>query len=143
FALNIATMIGHGTVRQLSGVGLATDPNEQQLQVMVAMVDDAMQAGAVGMSLVLEYEAGPFANADELARVAAPVAKHGGIVMSHMRSEDDRDLVASLRELLAQCHAAGCPAHVSHLKVVYGKGAERAREVLQVLAKARARGQRV
>lgn len=143
FAPNIATMVGHGTVRRLSGIGLSSDPTDKQLQVMAAMVDDAMAAGAFGLSLGLEYEPGRFANATELLRVAEPVAKHGGLVMSHMRSEDEDRVCDAVRELLAQCQAAGCAAHVSHLKIVHGKGEGRARQVLQLLGAARARGQRV
>ena len=143
FAVNVAGLVGHGTVRRLAGVGLDPDPDDGAVDEMARRVDAAMRAGAFGLSTGLEYEPGRFAEADELLRVARPVARHGGVVMSHVRSEDDDRIEASLDELFAQCRGADCRAHVSHLKVVYGRDAARAREVLARLAAARARGLQV
>ena len=124
-------------------MGLSKSPTAVQIEAMSSLVRDAMVAGAFGMSTGLEYEPGRFAGPEELSRLARPVAEHGGIVMSHIRSEDDDDIDAALAELLDQCATAGCPAHVSHLKIVYARGADRAASVLALLNAARVRGQRV
>jgi N-acyl-D-amino-acid deacylase len=61
-------------------------------------------------------------------RMAEITGAHGGMVMSHVRSEDDAEIIESINELAALgIHA---PVHISHLKVVYGKGESRAEEVL-------------
>lgn len=143
FAVNVAPLIGHGTVRRLAGVGMSDAPTDEGIEAMVELVAAAMRAGAFGMSTGLEYEPGRFASADELLRVARPVAAHDGVVMSHVRSEDEDQVLASIDELLTQCRDAGCRAHVSHVKVVYGRDTKRANAVLSKLADARAAGMQV
>lgn len=131
---DVLPFVGHGSVRQQAAA---------DLEKMEQLIEAAMRAGAWGLSTGIEYTPGRFADAEELARVAAPVGRHGGLVMSHIRSEDEPEHAAAVQELLDQCRAARCRAHVSHLKVVYGKGAARAEQVLQQLARARAAGQQV
>jgi N-acyl-D-amino-acid deacylase len=77
---------------------------------------------------------------EELVAIAEPVASAGGMVMSHIRNEDDDQIEESLRELISQGEGSGCAVHVSHIKVVYGRGAGRAEEILELMQKARERG---
>ncbi len=140
---NIATFVGHGTIRNLAGVGLKRDPSKQQISRMRELVREAMGLGCLGLTSGLEYQPGSFADLNELIALARPVAQAGGLVMSHMRSEDDDVIEEALAELLTQCREAGCPAHVSHIKVTYGHGAQRAEKVLAQMEAARAGGNRV
>ena len=55
-----------------------------------------------------------------------------------MRNEDDDQIEASMAELIAQGEYA--PVHIAHMKSVYGKGAARAEELLDLMAQARSRG---
>ncbi|MEQ8820120.1 MAG: amidohydrolase family protein [Sumerlaeia bacterium] len=137
---NVATYVGHGTVREEAGVGLSTTPTAGDIARMVGLVERALDAGAWGLTTGLEYQPGTFAAEDELAAVARPVGERGLVVMSHLRTEDDDQLAGAIRELIAQCRAAGARAHVSHIKSVYGKGAERAEEILAVIEEGRASG---
>jgi N-acyl-D-aspartate/D-glutamate deacylase len=140
---NVALFIGHGAVRDAAGVGISPDPEPGQIAAMRGLVREALAAGCFGLTTGLEYQPGSFAGADELGAIARPVAAAGGVVMSHLRSEDDDKIEAALEELLAQGRAAGCPVHVSHLKVTYGRGAARAERVLAQLQAARGAGLRV
>ena len=140
---NVATFVGHGTLRELAGVEPVTVPTPGQMQRMQSLVRDAMQAGCLGLSTALEYQPGSFADLDELVALAEPVGRAGGLVMSHMRSEDDDQIEAALAELLAQGERASSPVHVSHIKVVYGHGACRAEQILALMVAARERGERV
>lgn len=137
--VNLAPFVGHASVRVAAGVGVRT-PSAGQLARMVALVSEAMDDGAFGLSTGLEYAPGRFAKVDELVALARPVADHDGVVMSHLRSEDDRAIDAALDELLEQGRRAKARVHVSHIKVVEGHGAERADRLLERLAKARAEG---
>jgi N-acyl-D-aspartate/D-glutamate deacylase len=137
---NVMTYIGHGTVRNEAGVGLLENPSPEQITRMAELVEMAMQAGAYGMTTGLEYQPGTFSRMEELIATARPVAKHNGIVMSHMRNEDDDVLIASIRELAEQGLGAGARVHVSHIKSVYGKGANRAEEILGAMNDLRAQG---
>lgn len=126
-SVNVATLTGHGSLRSRAGAG-NRPANEQELRRMEQLLENDLKAGSFGMSTGLEYVPGMYADRDELLRMAEVVGSHGGIVMSHMRSEDDAEIIDSIKELAALGKHA--PVHVSHLKVVYGRGEERAEEVL-------------
>lgn len=136
--VNIAMFAGHNTLRGLAGVNYDSIPRKEGLQRMQQLLKEALSAGAFGMSTGLEYNPGNFSRQEELDSLAKTVGEEQGIIMSHMRNEDDSEIETSLRELLLQGRFA--PVHVSHIKVVYGKGSSRALEVLQKLDSARAAG---
>lgn len=124
--INVATLVGHHTVRSQAGAGARASLPEVTLAKMTGLVERAMSEGAVGLSTGLEYEPGRSASAAELAAIAGPVGAHRGVVMSHLRSEDDGAIDAATAELLSQCAASGARAHVAHVKIVHAKGAARA-----------------
>lgn len=136
--VNVAMFAGHNTLRMLSGIEYDSIPSEQGRAKLEQLLSDALDAGCFGMTTGLEYNPGYYARPAELNRLAEIVGSKGGIIMSHMRNEDDAFVEASIRELLEQ--GKYCPVHVSHIKVVYGKGEERANRVLQVLDSARQQG---
>ena len=139
-SLNIATMIGHGTIRNVSGVKLNPDPSSDDLEKMALLVENGLKAGAFGLSSGIEYQPGVFAKMDELIAIARPVGRLGGLVQSHIRSEDDDLVQDSIAELLEQGRGGGCPVIVTHMKVVYGHGADRAEQILAQLDSARDSG---
>lgn len=137
-AVNIALFAGHNTLRMLSGAEYAATPSAGHLTAMERLLAKAMEAGCFGMTTGLEYTPGYYADSAELHRLAKVVGDRQGLIMSHMRNEDDVFVAASIRELLAQ--GRHCPVHISHIKVVYGKGEKRAAEILQLLDSARESG---
>ncbi len=137
---NIATLIGHGTVRKHAGVELNPNPSTEDLKKMAKIVDEALESGCFGLSTGLEYQPGIFANLEELIAIAQPVGQRGGIVHSHMRSEDDDAVQDAISELIAQGKGGGCAVHISHLKVVYGHGTKRAEDILAQIDAARENG---
>jgi N-acyl-D-amino-acid deacylase len=139
-AVNIVPFAGHGTARELTGVGLAAKPTLAQLDKLTRFVAREMEAGAFGLTTGLEYRPGALAPKEELVALAKPVAASDGVIMSHMRSEDDDKIDAALDELLAQGGTDLARVHVSHIKVVYGKGEARAERLLAKIDEARARG---
>lgn len=136
--VNIISFAGHNSLRQLSGIGFDSIPSKEKLQRMENMLAKAMEAGAFGLTTGLEYSPGEFSRKEELRSLAKIVGRNNGIIMSHMRNEDDDEVEASIQELLAQ--GEYCPVHISHIKVVYGKGQGRAHEILDVLNDAREKG---
>ena len=56
------------------------DATEKELQAMEASLNDAMDHGAIGLSLGLDYEPGMFAGEEELLRLMKVVAEREGIV---------------------------------------------------------------
>ncbi|MDI3288558.1 amidohydrolase family protein [Polyangium sp. 15x6] len=138
--VHVAALVGHGTVRSLVGAALHTKPRPAELQRMRDLVSQALHDGAFGLSTGLEYDPGRGASMDELVALAEPVGARGGVVMSHLRSEDDDRVESSLDELFEMCSKAKARAHVAHLKIVLGHGKARAERLLARIEKARALG---
>lgn len=114
-AVNVATMIGLGSVRG-AVVGDTDRPaTAAEVQRMVAMVTRAVASGACGASSGLEYTPGAFASRDELIALCRPLASKGLVYATHMRNEDDR-LLDSIDESIAVASGAKCGLQVSHLK---------------------------
>jgi N-acyl-D-aspartate/D-glutamate deacylase len=134
---NLAMFIGHGNLRNQSGIGMQPVPEPEDMQEMLALLDAALPY-TFGLSTGLEYNPGLNAKTAELRALAEVVGRHGRLVMSHLRNEDDDQLEASIAELLEQGEYAR--VHVSHLKSVYGQGKDRAEQILQLLAAARESG---
>ncbi len=134
---NLAMFVGHGTLRTLAGIGQKPEPEPEELARLLAMLDATLDY-TFGMSTGLEYNPGLNARRPELEALAKVVGERDRIIMSHLRSEDDDRLESSIAELLDQGRYAR--VHIAHLKSVYGKGAERAEEILAILDSARASG---
>lgn len=134
---NLALFVGHGTLRRQAGIGLRPDPDAAQRADLLARLDRALDV-CFGLSTGLEYNPGMHAGADELNALARVVGARDRVIMSHLRNEDDPALAGALEELFAQGRHAR--VHVAHLKSVYGKGADRAAEILAMLEAARADG---
>jgi len=137
--VNVATLASHGTLRRAVRIpDSVRRPDDSALARMAAQLDAELAAGAFGLSYGLEYVPGRYAEGPELANLGRTVARRGGVVMSHMRSEDDEAIEASIEELIA----SSLPArpHISHLKIVFGKGEARARALLDFIAAKRAAG---
>jgi len=138
-AVNLASMVGHGTVREYV-IGeedrRATDREVAQMRQLVA---DALVQGACGVSSGLEYVPGAFADLAELAAVAAPLAGTGLPYASHMRNEDDQ-LFGAIEEALGVGRLAGVPVQISHLKAQGERNWWKAPTVLHMLEGARAAG---
>jgi N-acyl-D-amino-acid deacylase len=114
--VNVASMIGLGTVRgDVVGSG-ARAATAVEITAMTEAVDAALRAGACGASSGLEYTPGGFATQEELAQVCRPLASRGLVYATHMRNEDDR-VLDSIDESIAIARGAGCPLHISHLKM--------------------------
>ena len=104
---------------------------------MRALVDEAMRAGAIGMSTGLVYPPGAYARTPEIVELAKVVARHGGIYTSHIRNETAGNLEA-IDEALTIGEQSGCPVQISHHKSAGRAGGTLT--TLPHLAEARARG---
>ena len=114
-AVNVASMIGLGSVRGRVVGNQDRPATPDELRTMVAMVEAALAEGACGASSGLEYTPGAFASRDELIALCRPLAARGLPYATHMRNEDDR-LLDSIDESIAVARGAGCPLQISHLK---------------------------
>jgi N-acyl-D-amino-acid deacylase len=114
-AVNVASMIGLGSVRSaVVGVGNRRATPEE-IARMTSLVERALAQGACGASSGLEYTPGGFASQDELIALCRPLAARRLPYATHMRNEDDR-LLDSIDESIAVARGAACTLQISHLK---------------------------
>ena len=141
--LNMAAMIGTGSVRT-SIKGFSAAPyTPAELDRAAAMIDEALQCGAPGVSLGIMYLPECYTTADEYARLLAPVGRRGSVICTHMRGEGDT-LEKSVAEVIDIAARAGCALEISHFKCcskrLWRDGVFRAIERIEA---ARAHGQDV
>lgn len=135
---NIATLVGHGTIRRLSGGGEKDKVTPEEQARMEQLLIDGMKAGAYGLNTGLEYVPGRYADREEMVGLAKVVGSNDGLISSHIRNEDDDLVQESIAELLEQGKYARVNA--SHIKIVYGKTRKQGDEVLKQIRDARAAG---
>lgn len=143
--LNVAFLVGHGTVRGSVLGPDAREPDDEELRAMVGQVEQAMDAGAFGLSSGLIYAPGMHAAADEVVALVTAATRRGGLYATHMRDET-RGVFGSLAESIGairRAEAAGVASprlQVSHLKLGSSAVWGRAEEAIAVLEAARADG---
>lgn len=137
---NVATLIGHNTVREKAmGGSFDRPPTPAELETMKNLVDEAMKDGAVGLSTGLIYLPGVFSQTDEIVALAKVAARYDGIYASHMRHEDSQ-IFDALDEICRVAREAQIRAEVSHIKLSGENAWGKADAVIAYLEKQRAAG---
>ena len=112
---NVAAFVAASKVR-IHELGYANRaPTTPELDRMKALVRQAMEEGAMGLSSSLIYAPATYAKTDEIVELAKVAAEHGGMYISHMRSEGGA-LLEAIDELLTIAHDAHIRAEIYHLK---------------------------
>ena len=138
-AVNLATLIAHGSVRR-KVVGLDDRaPTPEELKQMEAVVEQGMKDGAVGLSTGLIYVPGTYAQTDEIVALARVAARYGGLYATHMRNEGDK-VADAIRESIQIGEQAGLPVEISHFKISNKKLWGQTPMTLGLVRDARARG---
>ncbi len=136
---NWAVFVGQGTIRQRVIGSEDRDATSAEIEQMKAMVAEAMEDGALGISTGLFYVPGSFTPTDEVVELSKVAASYGGIYISHMREEANQ-LLDSVNETIAIGEKAGIPVQITHHKVIGVQNWGAARESLSLVDAARARG---
>lgn len=138
-AVNLGTLVGHGSVRN-KVLGLADRaPTADELKQMEGVVEQAMKDGAVGLSTGLIYVPGTYAKTDEIVALARVASSFGGVYATHMRSEGDK-VADAIRESIQIGEQAGIPVEISHFKISNKKLWGQTPMTLGLVREARARG---
>jgi N-acyl-D-amino-acid deacylase len=118
--LNVALLIGHGSVRN-AVIGTANrPPSAAELERMRGLVRVAMGDGAYGLSSGLFYTPGSYAALEEVIALAAVAGEHGGVYTSHVRDEGNYTigLLSSVEEVIRVAEEARMVGIVTHLKAL-------------------------
>ncbi|HEU0121706.1 MAG TPA: D-aminoacylase [Bryobacteraceae bacterium] len=114
--LNLATLIGHNSVRR-EVMGTANrKATDEEIVKMQALVDQAMRDGAVGFSTGLIYIPGTFSDTREVVALAKAAGKYDAVYASHMRDEGDK-VKAAISEAVTVGREAGLRVEISHFKI--------------------------
>jgi N-acyl-D-amino-acid deacylase len=136
---NVASFIGAGTLR----VHVIGEEDRQatpdELAHMQDLVKQAMEQGAMGIGSSLIYPPDFFASTDELIALCKVAAAHGGMYISHLRSEGNK-LDAAVDELLTIAREANIRAEIYHIKAVGKDNWHKMDGVIGRIEKARAEG---
>lgn len=114
--INVASLVGHNTVRMAVMKRDNRKANPEEQQQMEALVEKAMQDGAVGLSTGLIYIPGTFANTAEVVGLAKKAALYNGVYASHIRNEEG-GAADAVNEAILIGKEANIPVEISHFKV--------------------------
>jgi N-acyl-D-amino-acid deacylase len=131
--------VGAATVRRMVLGDGDVQPTAAQLRAMQALVAQAMDDGAVGVSTALQYAPAPYAHTEELIALASEAARHGGIYATHMRSEGDAE-TAAIDEAIRIGREAHIPVEIWHLKAAGKANWGKMPQVIAQIEAARAAG---
>lgn len=139
-SLNVVPLVGFGVVRKSVLEDAIRPPSKQELEQMQSYVEEAMQAGAYGLSTGLIYPPQTNAKTQEIIECAKIAGNYGGLYFSHMRNEGDNVLEA-IKELIVIVEQSGCRSgQISHIKVAGPTNWGKSVEMLQLIEEANDRG---
>jgi N-acyl-D-amino-acid deacylase len=116
-AINIAYILGNSPVRIWSVGWHNRPPSNDELQDMKAVVREAMEEGAWGLSTGLDYPPGGYADTDELVALSEVSARLGGFYHTHTRASlRAKGLLAPWEEALEIGRRSGSPVHLTHYR---------------------------
>jgi N-acyl-D-aspartate/D-glutamate deacylase len=134
-AVNVAALIGHGTLRVATMADVSARATPAETERMRALLAESLDAGAIGFSTGLFYDIKSGAEADEVVALAEIVADHGGVYATHMRDEFSR-VLDSLEETFDTARRARVPVVISHHNCALPENWGRSRETLPRIAAA-------
>jgi N-acyl-D-amino-acid deacylase len=138
-AVNTGMLVGHNTLR-LMVIGLDDRaPSDAELKQMIALLEDGLRAGALGMSSGLFTPPGSFAKPDELRTLCLVLKKHNAAYFTHVRDEANK-VMEAVEEAIEIARATGVHVEIVYLKCSGMDNWGKAAQILDRIAGARAEG---
>ncbi|WP_035464761.1 N-acyl-D-amino-acid deacylase family protein [Algoriphagus vanfongensis] len=136
---NVAYLVGHNTIRREVMGNEDRQPSEEEMDLMKTYVEEAMAAGAFGISTGLKYLPGTFAKRDEIVTLSQMATKSGGIYTSHLR-EEGLGLLDAVKEAILISKEADIPVVLTHHKAMGVKMWGASNQTLALVDSARNKG---
>ena len=138
-ALNVVPLVGQGMIRA-AVMGFSSErPSKDQMAQMRSLVDEALDAGAYGLSTGLIYPPGSFTLTEELVDVVRPAGQRGGLYFSHLRNEAE-GLCEMVTEAIEIGRRSAAAVQISHLKASGRDNWHKAPAALALIDQARSEG---
>ncbi|MEO6294865.1 MAG: D-aminoacylase [Candidatus Limnocylindria bacterium] len=113
-SVNLAYLVGNSALR-IGAMGWEeVEADEGDVADMRAMLREAMEQGAIGLSSGLDYPPGAYASTDELTQLTAEAAKHGGFYHTHVRYALGDRYLDPFREAIEIGRRGDGPTHITH-----------------------------
>lgn len=139
-AINYGLLAGYAALREaVMGKGNAGKATPAQLKLMQERLARELQAGALGLSVGLEYYPQQFATTEELVALCEVVRENGGFYATHIRSEYD-NVIPALEEAVEIGLRAQVPVEYCHIKAGYQRNWPKFPQLLEILEQARGSG---
>lgn len=113
--LNVMTLTGHCNLRMAVMGSKMAEAAPEDVQKMQALLAETMEQGSFGLSLGLIYPPSSYSNTAELISLGEVVRQYDGIIVSHMRNEQE-GIMDALDEMIGIGEKSGARIHISHLK---------------------------
>jgi N-acyl-D-amino-acid deacylase len=138
-AINTAYLIPHGTLR-LAVMGYESrPPSVEEMDRMVTLLAEGLQAGAVGMSAGLSYVPATYASDAELVELCKTVAAFGGYYSPHHRNYGITAMEA-YRDCIEIARSSGVALHLAHAHLGFAVNRGRAPELIDLIDEAISEG---
>ena len=138
-AVNAGMLVGHHTLR-LNVMGMtARTPTPAELAQMTALLDEGLNAGALGLSTGLFTPPSSYAERDEIIALCTVAKRHNAGYFTHLRDESNK-VVEAVEEAIDIARTCGVHVEIVHLKCSGLDNWGKAARILAMIEAARAEG---
>ncbi len=134
--VNVVPLVGHTTLRARAMDDLDRPATTAEIDHMLRELDQALAAGAAGVSTGLAYPPARFSTTDELVALVSRVAQAGALWTTHMRDERG-GVVSAVAETIDIARRTGARTLISHHKCCGESGRGLSHATLQMIGAAR------
>ncbi len=138
-SVNAGMLVGHNTLR-LMVMGMENRaPSATEFDAMIALLEDGLKAGALGLSSGLFTSPGSYAKPDEMIAFGRVLKRYNAGYFTHLRDESNKVLEA-VEEAIEIAEKCGVHVEIVHFKCSGMDNWGKAATALQMIASARAGG---
>lgn len=134
-SVNIAAMVGHSTLRAVTMDDLDRAATDDEIAAMRGLLEEALAAGAIGLSTGTFYPTAQKATTEEIVEVGRPLSERKALYVTHMRDESDQ-VMEALEETFAIGRALDVPVVISHHKAMHAANFGKTRMTLPLIREA-------
>ncbi|QEH35020.1 N-acyl-D-glutamate deacylase [Aquisphaera giovannonii] len=138
-ATNVASYVGLGNLWGCVMGDSFDHPDKAQMEEIKALLAEALDDGAIGLSTMLAAPREMVSTTDDLVELGRVLRDRGGLFSSHIRNEGG-EVFDAVREAIAVGERAGIRVDIIHLKIADRRLWGRMREIIELIERARARG---
>jgi len=111
--INVGTLVPLGNLRLTAMADPEQPASDEQMKHMCALLEEALDEGALGFSCGLQYPDSVHTRSEEIDAFNRIVAAHGGLFAACVRHTDER-AVEGIEEPIASAAATGVRTQISH-----------------------------